>query len=262
MIKIYCLSIKNLYICENIIMNTVTKINNPSSIKLLYFITRIFFWLSILFSGLILSFLIYGAFGYDIGARVSISSGDIIIQETIDYSEELILVIADNVATDSFSNIMNVPDFSPVMDNTSKKFGKLGMSKSPEYLVFYQLPISSKLIVLTYVLLMMSLAILSIWYCKKFMQLIIVGNYFQKETIKNIKLLSYLILLVWVVNFLYEIIISSIWNKNGMIKFLDEPNIIVDVPSVSLLIFALVLWVLSHVFMQGVELKEENNLTI
>jgi hypothetical protein len=94
------------------------------------------------------------------------------------------------------------------------------------------------------------------------MQLIIVGNYFQKETIKNIKLLSYLILLVWVVNFLYEIIISSIWNKNGMIKFLDEPNIIVDVPSVSLLIFALVLWVLSHVFMQGVELKEENNLTI
>jgi hypothetical protein len=47
-----------------------------------------------------------------------------------------------------------------------------------------------------------------------------------------------------------------------MIKFLDEPNIIVDVPSVSLLIFALVLWVLSHVFMQGVELKEENNLTI
>ena len=94
------------------------------------------------------------------------------------------------------------------------------------------------------------------------MQLIIVGNYFQKETIKNIKLLSYLILLVWVVNFLYEIIISSIWNKNGMIKFSDEPNIIVDVPSVSLLIFALVLWVLSHVFMQGVELKEENNLTI
>ena len=80
--------------------------------------------------------------------------------------------------------------------------------------------------------------------------------------LKNIKLLSYLILLVWVVNFLYEIIISSIWNKNGMIKFLDEPNIIVDVPSVSLLIFALVLWVLSHVFMQGVELKEENNLTI
>ena len=69
------------------------------------------------------------SFGYDIGARVSISSGDIIIQETIDYSEESILVVADNVATDSFSNIMNVPEFPPVMDNTSKNFGKLGMSK-------------------------------------------------------------------------------------------------------------------------------------
>jgi hypothetical protein len=111
-------------------------------------------------------------------------------------------------------------------------------------------------------LLMMYLAILSIWYCKKFMQLIIVGNYFQKETIKNIKKLSYLILLVWVLNFLYEIIISSIWNNNGITKFLDEPSIIVDVPSVSLFVFALVLWVLSHVFMHGVELKEENNLTI
>jgi hypothetical protein len=157
---------------------------------------------------------------------------------------------------------MNIPDFSTVMDNTSKNFGKLGMSKSPEHLVFYQLPISSKLIVLTYMLLMMYLAILSIWYCKKFMQLIIVGNYFQKETIKNIKKLSYLILLVWVLNFLYEIIISSIWNNNGITKFLDEPSIIVDVPSVSLFVFALVLWVLSHVFMHGVELKEENNLTI
>lgn len=243
-------------------MNAVSNTTSLRSIKFLYFVTRVLFWLSILFSVIIFSVLIYGAFGNDIGVRVSISSGDIIIQETIDYSDELISVVASDPANDSLANALNSNDFFLVMANANKNFANLGMSKEPEYLVFNQLPISSKLIILTYLVLMMSLTILSIWYFKRFMLLNIDGNHFQKETIKNLRLLSYSILLVWVVNFLFEIIISSIWGKNGFINSLDDLSIIVDVPSISLLLFALVLRVLSHVFMYGVELKEESKLTI
>lgn len=243
-------------------MNAVSNTASLRSIKFLYFVTRVLFWLSILFSVIIFSVLIYGAFGNDIGVRVSISSGDIIIQETIDYSDELISVVASDPANDSLANALNSNDFFLVMANANKNFANLGMSKEPEYLVFNQLPISSKLIILTYLVLMMSLTILSIWYFKRFMLLNIDGNHFQKETIKNLRLLSYSILLVWVVNFLFEIIISSIWGKNGFINSLDDLSIIVDVPSISLLLFALVLRVLSHVFMYGVELKEESKLTI
>lgn len=243
-------------------MNAVSNTTSLRSIKFLYFVTRVLFWLSILFSVIIFSVLIYGAFGNDIGVRVSISSGDIIIQETIDYSDELISVVASDPANDSLANALNSNDFFLVMANANKNFANLGMSKEPEYLVFNQLPISSKLIILTYLVLMMSLTILSIWYFKRFMLLNIDGNHFQKETIKNLRLLSYSILLVWVVNFLFEIIISSIWGKNGFISSLDDLSIIVDVPSISLLLFALVLRVLSHVFMYGVELKEESKLTI
>lgn len=243
-------------------MNAVSNTTSLRSIKFLYFVTRVLFWLSILFSVIIFSVLIYGAFGNDIGVRVSISSGDMIIQETIDYSDELISVVASDPANDSLANALNSNDFFLVMANANKNFANLGMSKEPEYLVFNQLPISSKLIILTYLVLMMSLTILSIWYFKRFMLLNIDGNHFQKETIKNLRLLSYSILLVWVVNFLFEIIISSIWGKNGFINSLDDLSIIVDVPSISLLLFALVLRVLSHVFMYGVELKEESKLTI
>ncbi|MCR9290459.1 MAG: DUF2975 domain-containing protein [Bacteroidetes bacterium] len=243
-------------------MNAVSNTASLRSIKFLYFVTRVLFWLSILFSVIIFSVLIYGAFGNDIGVRVSISSGDMIIQETIDYSDELISVVASDPANDSLANALNSNDFFLVMANANKNFANLGMSKEPEYLVFNQLPISSKLIILTYLVLMMSLTILSIWYFKRFMLLNIDGNHFQKETIKNLRLLSYSILLVWVVNFLFEIIISSIWGKNGFINSLDDLSIIVDVPSISLLLFALVLRVLSHVFMYGVELKEESKLTI
>jgi hypothetical protein len=243
-------------------LNAVSNTASLRSIKFLYFVTRVLFWLSILFSVIIFSVLIYGAFGNDIGVRVSISSGDMIIQETIDYSDELISVVASDPANDSLANALNSNDFFLVMANANKNFANLGMSKEPEYLVFNQLPISSKLIILTYLVLMMSLTILSIWYFKRFMLLNIDGNHFQKETIKNLRLLSYSILLVWVVNFLFEIIISSIWGKNGFINSLDDLSIIVDVPSISLLLFALVLRVLSHVFMYGVELKEESKLTI
>lgn len=203
----------------------------------------------------------YGAFGNDIGVRVGINSGDIIIQETIDYTDEIIMVVAEDII-DSSNSVMISPEVNTIIESEKDNFSKFGMNKAPEYLVFNQLPIGSKLVVMVYLTVMLFMVVFSIWFFKNFMQSINHGNYFQKETIINLRRLSYLLLGVWGVNFIYEIIISSLWSVQVSSGLLDDWSVIVDVPSISVLIFALILWVISHVFIYGAELKEENNLTI
>lgn len=203
----------------------------------------------------------YGAFGNDIGVRVGIDSGDIIIQETIDYTDEISMVVAEDII-DSSNSVMISPEVNTIIESEKANFSKFGMNKAPEYLVFNQLPIGSKLVVLVYLTAMLFMVVFSIWFFKNFMQSINYGDYFQKETIINLRRLSYLLLGVWGVNFIYEIIISSLWSVQVSSGLLDDWSVIVDVPSISVLIFALVLWVISHVFIYGAELKEENNLTI
>jgi len=203
----------------------------------------------------------YGAFGNDIGVRVGIESGDIIIQETIDYTDDIIMVVADDIIDSSNVNVIS-PEVNTIIESQKANFSEFGMNKPPEYLVFNQLPIGSKLVVLIYLTVMLFMVVFSIWFFKKFMKSINVGDYFRKETIINLRRLSYLLLGLWGVNFIYEIIISSLWSVKESSGFLDDWSVIVDVPSISVLIFALVLWVVSHVFIHGAELKEENNLTI
>lgn len=203
----------------------------------------------------------YGAFGNDIGVRVGINSGDIIIQETIDYTDEIIMVVAEDII-DSSNSVMISPEVNTFIESEKDNFSKFGMNKAPEYLVFNQLPIGSKLVVMVYLTAMLFMVVFSIWFFKNFMQSINYGDYFHKETIINLRRLSYLLLGVWGVNFIYEIIISSLWSVQVSSGLLDDWSVIVDVPSISVLIFALVLWVISHVFIYGAELKEENNLTI
>lgn len=203
----------------------------------------------------------YGAFGNDIGVRVGIESGDIIIQETIDYTDEIIMVVADDIIDSSNVNMIS-PEVNTIIESQEPNFSEFGMNKAPEYLVFNQLPIGSKLVVLIYLTAMLFMVVFSIWFFKKFMKSINDGDYFRKETIINLRRLSYLLLGVWSVNFIYEIIISSLWSVPELSGLLDDWSVIVDVPSISVLIFALVLWVVSHVFIYGAELKEENSLTI
>ena len=50
------------------------------------------------------------------------------------------------------------------------------------------------------------------------------------------------------------------FRKNG--NPVAKIHISTNYPSINLLLFSLLLWVLSYVFLQGVKLKEENELTV
>ena len=83
------------------------------------------------------------------------------------------------------------------------------------------------------------------------------GLYFETYTIRNLRTISYLILLIWLVKFF-----SWIFQSNEIVHPLNNFHISNSFPSINLLIASLSLWVLSYLFLQGAELKKEKELTI
>ena len=84
------------------------------------------------------------------------------------------------------------------------------------------------------------------------------GKYFEIETIKFLKWISYLLLSIFLVGIFSECLISIDSSFNDSLNL----NFQADNFSLSLPIFALILWVLSHIFSQGVKMKKLNDLTI
>lgn len=210
------------------------------SIKLLYLVSRLAFGLSILFS-LILSFiLIVGIAGCELPINENVKASEFVYE-----NENSIHRDQPNLAT-----------IKTIKSNTSLK-KKLTL----KYQHFHRSPIVKKLVVLFSTLLLLSIMVLSTYNAKEFMRAINRGEFFERKTIIKLKIISYLLMSGWLISLISSSVIKFFW-VNETVNPITKIHLSSHTPSIELLIIALILWVLSHVFMQGAILKEEGELTI
>ena len=133
---------------------------------------------------------------------------------------------------------------------------------------FNEVPASIKAGLFLASLTVLSSVLIIFFYFKRFMKLVYEGRYFDLKTIKNLKMISYLLAAVFFVKIIIGVVISVMFGpeifdatqgaESTMAFTFDATSF--DRPGV--LIIALIFWVLSHIFMEGAKLKEANELTI
>lgn len=98
------------------------------------------------------------------------------------------------------------------------------------------------------------------WKFKLFITNIKNGTIFETSNINNLKHISYGIMVLFLLTKVYEEILY-----HTLVKFIEFDSLTISggrADRSDMIIAALLLWVLAHVFMKGVEMKNEQNLTI
>lgn len=141
-----------------------------------------------------------------------------------------------------------------------------------EYSNFNLVPFSLKLFMflLMVTILFLINTILRCW--DNFMTLVKKGKYFEIDTIKNLKYISFILTGIWIVLFIIEVIAEIIVETSISFKenINDYPvneslysfDSSFSLPGLTFLVVSTVLWVLSHILIQGIKIKSENELTI
>ena len=144
-----------------------------------------------------------------------------------------------------------------------------------EYNNFNVVPFLFKLCMVLFIVTILFLINIILRYWDNFMSLVKNGKYFEINTIKNLKYISYILSSIWLLLFFIEtftqktIIRTYIsFQQNLNDKIVDENifNESVDLgfnfPPLIFLIIPTILWVISHILIEGIKLKKENELTI
>ena len=145
---------------------------------------------------------------------------------------------------------------------------------SSQYSNFNQVPLGSRFIgfLLAVLIIGFTLTILKLW--KNFISLVNQGRYFEVSTLKNLKYISYFLFGIGTSLFLIEIFTDMIFSTSASFSnesALNDKNIadnVVNIESsfslspIMLLLNGIVIWVLSHILIEGMRIKKENELTI
>ena len=145
---------------------------------------------------------------------------------------------------------------------------------SSQYSNFNQVPLGSRFIgfLLAVLIIGFTLTILKFW--KNFISLVNQGKYFEVSTLKNLKYISYFLFGIGTSLFLIEIFTDMIFSTSTSFSnefALNGKNIadnVVNIESsfslspIMLLLNGIVIWVLSHILIEGMRIKKENELTI
>ncbi|MBC8265348.1 MAG: DUF2975 domain-containing protein [Flavobacteriales bacterium] len=225
-------------------MHINLKSTKSKSIGLLYLISKLSFWFSIIFSLVISSVLLYGTFGNNIPLKVSLETNNLTYEK--DYSFN-----SDN------------KDILETEDITSRKYPIQSLKRKLvlKYQAFHKSPLLERLTILFLTLLLLIIIVLSTYYAKEFMRAINDGEYFERATINKLRIISYLLFSVWIVKLVSSSVLKLFWVKED-VNPIANIHLSNNFPSINLLLFSLMLWVLSYVFLKGVSLKEENELTV
>jgi len=203
----------------------------PLSIQIIYWLANIAFWLMVLIATVLfilnLIFLT-DVFTDTIQLRIQ-------MPVPIEVVEEGKLFLSDAVQT----------------VRIEEAYGKLYLVDTPFYITK---------MVTRVLFIVVLLGLFMTWRFKQFITNIKKGLLFESENIKNLKQIAYGLLALWLSTKIYMEVIYR-----ALIKYLDFDSIIIGeyVNNYNgLLIFSIALWALAHVFVKGLEMKEEQNLTI
>ena len=219
-----------------------SKTDSPMSIKLMYQISKLACFLTIIFASIISLTLLTGAFSIDLPVTSYLNS------ETS--TVEAVLRNQRMTNEDTYRN--------------NKKDQALNLKEKIYYkhAILKQLPPVKKTIIVISSLYILYALTLCVFYFKKFMKKINDGHYFNRDTIKNIRHISYLLFSVWLIKLLSSTLLNFISFDLIHMNPMSEFHIANNFPSMAILLSAMIFWILSHVFLHGVRLEEENELTI
>ena len=162
----------------------------------------------------------------------------------------------------SFEGLINV---DTIINDSESSF---------QYSNFNQVPLGSRFVgfLLAVLIIGFTLTILKLW--KNFISLVNQGRYFEVSTLKNLKYISYFLFGIGTSLFLIEIFTDMIFSTSTSFSnesALNGKNIadnVVNIESsfslspIMLLLNGIVIWVLSHILIEGMRIKKESELTI
>ena len=145
---------------------------------------------------------------------------------------------------------------------------------SSQYSNLNQIPIGKRFIgfLLATITIGFTLTILNFWY--NFLSLVNQGRYFEVDTLKNLKYISYFLFGIGTSLLIIEIFTDTIFLTSASFSnesVLNGKNIAdnaVNIQSsfslspILFLINGIIVWVLSHILIEGMRIKKENELTI
>ena len=162
----------------------------------------------------------------------------------------------------SFEGLINV---DTIINDSESSF---------QYSNFNQVPLGSRFVgfLLAVLIIGFTLTILKFW--KNFISLVNQGKYFEVSTLKNLKYISYFLFGIGTSLFLIEIFTDMIFSTST--SFSNESDLngkniddnLVNIESsfslspIMLMLNGIVIWVLSHILIEGMRIKKENELTI
>jgi hypothetical protein len=138
-------------------------------------------------------------------------------------------------------------------------------NNSNEYKNFNVVPFLTKLFMVLFIVTILFLINTILRYWDKFMSSVKKGEYFEINTIKNLKYISFILTGIWLVLFIVEIITditmrTSVNLNDNIISEITDFSF--SIPPLSYLIVSMILWVISHILIEGIKIKKENELTI
>lgn len=178
------------------------------------------------------------------------------------------IIMAIAILFNSFGNDLNLHVGLPTSFNVIEK-GQLSIGESHTYvrlieasgkINFVETPPQLRIIYSIFMFLIVGISYYLFLMFKRFVKNVYKGIAFNKSNIQLLKKISYGIVIFWVMLTTYTLIQYFIIARHLQFNSIEMSGNIEFYPWI--LIVALFLWVLSHIFMHGSQLEEEANLTI
>ncbi len=201
----------------------------PLSIKVIYWITNIIFWL----------FSVVSVLAIAIAVVLLFNLGDLQLHTGIPISIDVL----EKGTLDINNTISNV--------RFVEMYGKLHFIDTPAFI---------GRIYGGFILTMLGIFFFIFFTFRKFINNVFKGMYFDSKNISLLKRISYSLIGVWILTVFYAYFQYFFIVKQLEFSSIEISGNIQTYP-ITLLI-ALFIWVLSHIFIKGSELQEENNFTI
>lgn len=207
------------------------KVKTPVSIRIIFILNEIIFWLFNLaaIAAVVIAFLVFlNFFGDDLQLQVKLP---VAFQANLDG-----VLMQDN----SSLNVRLLDAYGEIQ--------------------FIDTPLSLARLFMIPLLLVVGGMYFMLSIFRRFIRNVNRGLIFEARNIRRLRVLAFSLLVFWVFWIIYDILMLLFIARDLHFATLEMLN--KTQPHATLLIFALVLWALSHIFLRGLKLEEEASLTI